>query len=178
MHGIAFILVQCLIFYYLYRVLLFHDDSVLWILIVIPVPVVILTFMLLNVGFFPIAYSVFGTRRRTPTPDEPPLQVIRGSWIKVGRMHASRPTVTWRVHREGLAIEILPIAAIFGFGAVFLPRSSIVTVGKSMFGNLILTHNCPEIRCPVKVPAEVLGAMENAWGVVFDGSSLALPGAE
>ena len=168
--GLAYILLACLIVYWMYRGIVYRDDSPFWIPLVALPPLVILNMMLLSLGVFPIAYSVFGKRRRTPAPDEPPLQAIRWSWIKVGRMHASRPAMTWRVHRGGLAIEILRFAAILGFGGVFLPRSSIVKVGRSMFGNLILTHNCPEIRSPVKVPADVVRAVEDAWGAAFDGS--------
>jgi hypothetical protein len=95
---------------------------------------------------FPFEYSMFGKRRRTPLPDEPPLRSIQASWGIIGGIRASFPLVTWLIYRRGLGIKLSPL------GDVFLPWESVdaLELRRGLLSDL--HHHCPEVRGTIRVP--------------------------
>lgn len=108
---------------------------------------------------FSFDYSVFGKYRRTPLPNEIPLDEIHFSYAIIGKVRTG-PQVTWQFHRHGIGVKV------GGIGDVFLPLEEIDSIEiRGRFLGLMseLTHHCPEVRGPIGVPNGVATIMAHYY---------------
>lgn len=111
-----------------------------------------------SVAAFPLPYSVIGKLARTPLPPESTaLDVVRCSWIQVGGLFSTIPTVTWTIYPTGLGIKI------FMIGQVFLPRKLICSLNRNTKGQCVISHACAEIRSPIYGPGWLCELMDAQW---------------
>jgi hypothetical protein len=143
--------------FYLYAELVLHDPRAPIVLLLIVPLAIFSVLMILNVFLFPIRYGVLGKCSRTLFPNESPQIEIRYSWIRVCQFNSTCPTVTWRVYRTGLGIEI------WGFGKVFIPADCIVAAQQSLHGLFCITHISQELRNPVLIPSKVFCKALEIW---------------
>jgi hypothetical protein len=155
--GLALICWVLGIGYYL-DLLLVQRNKFAPLLLVLAVPSgAVVVLMILNACVFPIAYSVFGDRARTPFPKDVDPMEVPASWIRLRAFSSTRPTVTWLIFPTGLGIEI------FAIGRVFLPFSSIVSFEPAGQGAFCIWHACPELRSPVFIPSDVFKLAISKW---------------
>jgi len=108
----------------------------------------------LNWAAFPIPYSVFGNRQKTPAPNNEPYLVVDRSWIVIGRHFRSTvPTVRWEMFDSGLGVAVQCI------GRAFIPRKNMVRIEQCSAGKFLLEHTCNEIRSPIFMPEAVANAL-------------------
>ncbi len=121
-------------------------------LILALMPTVLLT---LNLAAFPWDYSMFGSLRRTAPPMDSEGVRLRGG-IVIGRhFRQTWPGVHYLFHPLGLGLDIELV------GTAFVPAENITRITRRRwFSQLLIEHNCRELRGPLLLFCPGLAAIE------------------
>ena len=143
---------------YVYGLIVLEDERArLLFLISLPAGIAVV-FMVLNLLAFPMAFSVFGNRLRTPLPVEAPRSEIRRSWVQVGYLFSTCPTVVWRVYPTGLGVHNLGNRK-----QRFISTQEIVSLDEFRPGRFRLRHRSAEVRNPILLPARAVKESLSVW---------------